>query len=116
MPAQAIVLTDSALAHLKKMRAEVGGSELLLRVGVKQGGCSGMSYTMDFESPAKVGEDDMVMSAGDQEGLRIVCDPKSLLYTLGMTLDYSSALIGGGFNFKNPNATETCGCGTSFSV
>lgn len=119
LPDQAITLSESALNHLKKMRAEVGGRELLLRVGVKQGGCSGMSYLMDFESPEKVGPDDTVMDAGtgpEAEGLKLVCDPKSLLYIFGMQLDYSTALIGGGFSFKNPNATETCGCGTSFSV
>jgi iron-sulfur cluster assembly protein len=114
-----ITLTDAALSHLKKLRAEAGGGELLLRVGVKQGGCSGMSYVMDFEAPDKVGADDTVIAAGagaDAEGLKLVTDPKSLLYLFGMTLDFSSALIGGGFGFKNPNATETCGCGTSFNV
>lgn len=119
LPSQAITLTDAALAHLKKMRAEVGGAELLLRVGVKSGGCSGMSYVMDFEAPDKVTADDTVLSAGagaDAEGLRLVCDPKSLLYLFGLQLDYSTALIGGGFKFSNPNATDTCGCGTSFSV
>jgi len=88
-------------------------------VGVKQGGCSGMSYIMDYVKPDQITADDTVMSAGegaDAAGLRLVCDPKSLLYLFGMQLDYSNALIGGGFAFKNPNATETCGCGTSFSV
>lgn len=83
MPAQAIILTDSALAHLRKLRAEAGSDELLLRVGVKQGGCSGMSYVMDFTSANKINEDDTIMAAGegaDAAGLKLVCDPKSLLY------------------------------------
>ncbi|GBF97606.1 hypothetical protein Rsub_10742 [Raphidocelis subcapitata] len=116
LPTQPINLTPTALEHLKKLRAEVGGDELLLRVG---GGCSGMSYTMDFTSSDKVSPDDTVLPAGsgpDAEGLRLVCDPKSLLYLFGLTLDFSTELIGGGFKFSNPNATETCGCNNSFSV
>jgi iron-sulfur cluster assembly protein len=73
-----------------------------------------MAYTMDFTTPDKVSPDDTVISG--EEGLRLVCDPKSLLYLFGMTLDFSAALIGGGFKFSNPNATETCGCNNSFSV
>ncbi len=73
-----------------------------------------MSYAMDFESEEKITDDDHVMSYED--GFRLVIDPKSLLYLFGMRLDFSSALIGGGFQFHNPNATESCGCGKSFGV
>ncbi|EFJ49765.1 iron-sulfur cluster assembly protein [Volvox carteri f. nagariensis] len=114
-PASAITLTAEALEQLRKLRAEHKNQEsLLLRVGVKQGGCSGLSYHMDFETQDKVSEDDHVMSYDD--GFRLVVDPKSLLYLFGMRLGYSSALIGGGFQFHNPNATDSCGCGKSFGV
>ncbi|KAK2438709.1 hypothetical protein P8452_34332 [Trifolium repens] len=110
--APAISLTDNALNHLNKMRSE-RSQDLCLRIGVKQGGCSGMSYTMDFEDRANARPDDSII---EYKGFVIVCDPKSLLFVFGMQLDYSDALIGGGFNFKNPNATQTCGCGKSFNA
>ncbi|XP_010475912.1 PREDICTED: iron-sulfur assembly protein IscA, chloroplastic isoform X1 [Camelina sativa] len=108
----AISLSDNALKHLSKMRSE-RGEDLCLRIGVKQGGCSGMSYTMDFENRANARPDD---SNIEYEGFTIVCDPKSMLFLFGMQLDYSDALIGGGFSFTNPNATQTCGCGKSFAA
>ncbi|KZV40099.1 iron-sulfur assembly protein IscA, chloroplastic [Dorcoceras hygrometricum] len=110
--APAIALTDNALKHLNKMRSD-RNEDLRLRIGVKQGGCSGLSYTMDFESKENARNDDSVI---EYDGFSIVCDPKSLLFIYGMQLDYSDALIGGGFNFKNPNATQTCGCGKSFAA
>ncbi|XP_062007786.1 iron-sulfur assembly protein IscA, chloroplastic [Rosa rugosa] len=110
--APAISLTENALKHFNKMRAE-RNEVLCLRIGVKQGGCSGMSYTMDFESKENARPDDSIM---EYNGFEIVCDPKSLLFLYGMQLDYSDALIGGGFSFKNPNATQTCGCGKSFAA
>lgn len=73
-----------------------------------------MSYAMDFESEANVQQLDNVMEYAD--GFRLVCDQKSLLYLFGMHLDYSNALIGGGFQFHNPNAANSCGCGKSFGV
>nr|MBA3921596.1 iron-sulfur cluster assembly accessory protein [Nostocaceae cyanobacterium] len=73
----------------------------------------GMSYMMDFEDPNKISDKDQVF---DYEGFKIVSDPKSLLYLYGLMLDYSDAMIGGGFQFTNPNATATCGCGKSFGV
>lgn len=110
-----IKLTEGALQHLKKLRSEVGGADLLLRVGVKQGGCSGMSYAMDFEKAENIKEgDDFIMDYSGE--FRIVCDSKSLLYLFGMSMDYSDALIGGGFKFVNPNAVDSCGCGKSFGV
>ncbi|XP_043690398.1 iron-sulfur assembly protein IscA, chloroplastic [Telopea speciosissima] len=108
----AVSLTDKALKHLNKMRSE-RNEDLCLRVGVKQGGCSGMSYTMEFEKRENARPDDSVI---EYDGFVIVCDPKSLLFMYGMQLDFSDALIGGGFLFKNPNATQTCGCGISFAA
>jgi len=109
---QGIQLSETALTHLRKLREEQG-KDLCLRVGVRNGGCSGMSYMMDFEEPDNIREDDKVF---DYDGFQIICDPKSLLYIYGLELDYSNALIGGGFQFTNPNASQTCGCGKSFGV
>ncbi|KAF8405912.1 hypothetical protein HHK36_007990 [Tetracentron sinense] len=106
----AISLTDDALKHLNKMRSEQN-EDLCLRIGVKQGGCSGMSYTMEFENRANTRPDDSII---EYNGFVIVSDPKSILFLFGMQLDFSDALISGGFSFKNPNATQTCGCGKSF--
>jgi len=89
-----------------------------LRVGVRSGGCSGMSYTMDFIGNNEITPDDKVYdySLKADQNFQVVCDPKSLLYIYGMQLDFSKELIGGGFNFVNPNASQTCGCGSSFAV
>eukprot|EP00879_Flechtneria_rotunda_P001757 GHRR01001920.1.p1 GENE.GHRR01001920.1~~GHRR01001920.1.p1 ORF type:complete len:162 (+),score=31.40 GHRR01001920.1:561-1046(+) len=114
-PQKPITLTDKALSHLRKLQQEAGSNNLMLRVGVKQGGCSGMSYVMDFEQPENVENDDYVVDY-DGGSFKLVCDPKSLLYIFGMRLDYNDALIGGGFQFHNPNATDSCGCGKSFGV
>lgn len=120
-PTEAITLTDRALSHLVKLRQERAASsdgkdqQLVFRVGVKQGGCSGMSYVMDFEQPDNIKEDDYVMEY-ESGAFKLACDSKSLLYLFGMRLDYSDALIGGGFQFNNPNAADSCGCGKSFGV
>jgi iron-sulfur cluster assembly accessory protein len=94
------------------------GQGKVLRVGVRSGGCSGMSYTMDFIDTAAIRADDERYTYKPDRGdsFDVVCDPKSLLYIYGLQLDFSTALIGGGFNFTNPNATQTCGCGSSFAV
>lgn len=107
-----IQISENALKHVLTLR-EQQGIDLCLRVGVKGGGCSGMSYTMNFEDPTNIQPNDEVY---DYDGFKVVCDPKSLLYLYGLLLDYSDALIGGGFQFTNPNASQTCGCGKSFSA
>jgi iron-sulfur cluster assembly protein len=106
-----ILMSESALKQVLALR-EQQGKDLCLRVGVRQGGCSGMSYTMDFEDVSNIRDNDEVF---DYEGFKVVCDPKSMLYLYGLMLDYSNAMIGGGFQFTNPNANQTCGCGKSFS-
>ncbi|WP_107667178.1 iron-sulfur cluster assembly accessory protein [Cyanothece sp. BG0011] len=111
-PTKGIQLTETALKHVLMLR-EQQGKDLCLRVGVRQGGCSGMSYMMDFDDPSNIGEQDEVF---DYDGFQIICDRKSLLYLYGLVLDYSNAMIGGGFEFTNPNANQTCGCGKSFGV
>ncbi len=112
-----ILITETAMTQLSRLCREQGESSLL-RVGVRSGGCSGMSYTMDFVASSEIQENDEVYEytthAGDT--FKVVCDPKSLLYIYGMQLDFSTELIGGGFNFTNPNASQTCGCGSSFAV
>ena len=112
-----ILITDTAMHQLARLCKEQG-QDKLLRVGVRSGGCSGMSYTMDFISSSDIQETDEIYEYSSVEGavFKVVSDPKSLLYIYGMQLDFSTDLIGGGFNFTNPNATQTCGCGSSFSV
>ena len=107
-----IQMTNAALKHVLSLR-EKHGKDLCMRVGVRQGGCSGLSYMMDFEDPNKIEDNDEVF---DYDGFRVVCDPKSMLYLYGLVLDYSDAMIGGGFQFTNPNANQSCGCGKSFSA
>lgn len=82
-----------------------------VRVGVKSGGCSGLSYELDFDRSQK--EDDKVFEDND---VKLIVDKKSFLYLIGTTLEYSGGLNGKGFVFNNPNAQRTCGCGESFSL
>ena len=82
-----------------------------IRVGVKSGGCSGLSYELDFDKNKE--DEDKVF---EHNGIKIVVDKKSFLYLVGTTLEYSGGLNGNGFIFKNPNASRTCGCGESFSL
>ena len=112
-----VIITESAMEQLARLCVEQGKNQVL-RVGVRSGGCSGMSYTMDFVSVKEIQTEDesYEYTAKDGSTFRVICDPKSLLYIYGMQLDFSTALIGGGFNFTNPNATQTCGCGSSFAV
>ena len=111
-PKRGIMMTDAALEQVQSLR-EKQGNDLCLRVGVRQGGCSGLSYTMDFETVDQIKDNDEVF---DYDGFKVICDPKSMLYLYGLVLDYSNDLIGGGFKFTNPNATQSCGCGSSFSA
>jgi iron-sulfur cluster assembly protein len=106
-----IDVTPSAVEEMRRLLSKQSKENWGIRVGVKGGGCSGLSYQMDIES--KPGEHDRVF---DVEGISVFCDPKSYLYLNGLTLDYSNQLIGGGFIFNNPNAVRTCSCGTSFSA
>lgn len=105
-------VTPNAVKQLMNLKQSNGKD--CLRVGVRQGGCSGMSYFMEFEDNVNV--DEKFDETTEVEGMTIVCDMKSLMYMFGMTLDFSDDLIGGGFKFFNPKATSTCGCGQSFGV
>ena len=106
-----VTLTDSAVEQLTKLIAEEQGSDALaLRVAVKPGGCSGYSYDMYFDS--EIEEDDIVKTFGS---VKVVVDAESASLIEGATLDYAGGLQGAGFHITNPNATRTCGCGSSFS-
>ena len=112
-----ILITNTAIQQISILiKNQVDKNSL--RVGVRSGGCSGMSYTMDFIGEEQINKDDKIYdySLSESISFQVVCDPKSLLYIYGMQLDFSTDLIGGGFNFSNPNASQTCGCGSSFSV
>ena len=107
-----ITMTPKAIVEVKRlMAADAGSLNAGLRVGVKGGGCSGLSYVLDFEKEPREG--DKII---EFEGVRVFLDPKSALYLKGTQLDFSDGLNGTGFNFINPNAQRTCGCGSSFAV
>jgi iron-sulfur cluster assembly protein len=107
-----IVLTDAAVKQVKQLRDTQNLPDtVFLRMGVKGGGCSGMSYMLEFDS--EVGPHDKEF---DVDGVKVVCDKKSYLYLNGTTLDYVQQGLTGGFTFVNPNAKSSCGCGTSFSA
>lgn len=109
-----ITISETALKHLKEIMKEEGISNdtHFLRVGVKGGGCSGLSYVMDFDDIRT--EHDELVEAGDD--LKVLIDKKSLLYLIGTELQFSTGLNGKGFEWVNPNASRTCGCGESFSM
>lgn len=109
-----ITVSDKALNHILQLMVESGISpdSHNLRVGVKGGGCSGLSYVMDFDDTIEK-TDEIVEVDG---GLKVVIDRKSVLYLFGTELNYSDGLNGKGFQWENPNASRTCGCGESFSL
>lgn len=106
-----ILLTQNAADEIARIRSQEKETVGVLRVSVVGGGCSGMSYKLQFESAPK--EQDKIF---EDKGVTVVVDSKSYLYLKGMTLDYKGGLNGTGFSFSNPNATKHCGCGTSFAV
>jgi iron-sulfur cluster assembly protein len=106
-------VTDSAVKRIRTVMVKEGiaPEEGGLRLGVSGGGCSGLSYVIKFDTHPR--ERDRVF---EFDGVRVFIDPKSFVYLQGMTLDYEETLMRQGFNFINPNATRSCGCGTSFSA
>lgn len=107
-----IQISESAAKRIENLKSEENhGTGHFLRVQVKKGGCSGLSYKMDFDTELK--SDDKIF---EQFNTKVVVDTSSYLYIIGMTLDYSGGLNGKGFVFNNPNATKNCGCGSSFNV
>jgi len=107
-----ITVSENAKQHaLELMRAENKPEGSFIRVGVEGGGCSGLSYKLEFDNNMKEGDQSF-----EDKGIKIVVDRKSFLYLVGTELEFSGGLNGKGFIFKNPNANRTCGCGESFSV
>jgi iron-sulfur cluster assembly protein len=108
----ALKLSDNAVKQVKELkRAQNLPENVFLRMGVKGGGCSGMSYLLEFDS--EMGPHDKEF---DIDGVKVVCDKKSYLYLNDTMLDYVQQGLTGGFTFVNPNAKSACGCGTSFSA
>ena len=108
----ALTLSEDAVKQVKELKQTQNlPDNAFLRMGVKGGGCSGMSYSLEFDS--EMGPHDREFEV---DGIKVVCDKKSYLYLNGTTLDYVKEGLQGGFTFVNPQAKSSCGCGTSFSA
>jgi iron-sulfur cluster assembly protein len=108
----AVALSEAATKQVKELKqTQKLGENVFLRMGVKGGGCSGMTYALEFDS--EIGPHDKEF---DIDGVKVVVDRKSYLYLNGTTLDYVKEGLTGGFTFVNPNSKTSCGCGTSFSA
>ena len=106
-----IKISDSARNRLLALLKNEDGNKSYVRVGVESGGCSGLSYKLDFDNNKK-DEDELI----ENNGIALLVNKKSFLYLVGTTLEFSDGLNGKGFVFNNPNASRTCGCGESFSL
>ena len=106
-----ITVTEKAKSKAIELMSVENRPDSFIRVGVDGGGCSGLTYKLEFDNQIKDGD-----KVFEDKGMRIVCDRKSFLYLVGTELDFSDGLNGKGFYFNNPNATRTCGCGESFAV
>lgn len=109
----AIEITETAAREIKTIiqQQELDAGKVRLRVGVKGGGCSGFSYLLDLTEQERDTDEKF-----DRHGITVVCDHKSYLYLNGTTIDFKDEIMGRGFVFNNPNATNTCGCGSSFTA
>jgi iron-sulfur cluster assembly accessory protein len=105
-----ITLSDTASNKVRELISQEGNDELMLRVAVRPGGCSGFSYEMFFDTEKE--SEDLTL---DYDGVKVVVDPSSAQLLTGATLDFNDGLQGAGFSINNPNAQRTCGCGQSFS-
>lgn len=108
---QPVILTENAIKEVKKLLETNNIAGAGLRVGVTGGGCAGFTYMLNFDNEVK--SDDQTYEV---EGIKVIIDMKSVLYLYGTTIDYSAGLTGGGFKFINPQAKESCGCGSSFTA
>ena len=105
-------LTAQAAQEVKRLIEREQKPNMGLRIGVKGGGCSGMTYVLSLDEATPKQYDEMF----EQEGIKVLVDAKSHLYLDGTTVDFKNALMGGGFEFSNPLAKKSCGCGTSFNA
>jgi len=123
----AVTITETAAKEIATIvrQQDLDAGAIRLRVGVKGGGCSGFSYLLDLTETVRDSDEqwdfDYELAKADGDGtepfkLRVVCDPKSLLYLNGTEIDFKDEIMGRGFVFNNPNATSSCGCGSSFSA
>lgn len=108
-----IQISDAAKQRVESILSSEGkGEDYFVRVAVKSGGCSGLSYDLQFDNNLDPAQDDVF----EDNGMKLVADKRSVLYLFGTMLDFSGGLNGKGFEFKNPNASRTCSCGESFSI
>ena len=106
-----IKLSDNAANRIKQMMSAADKSTIAVRVGVKSGGCAGLSYVMEYAKEIKPNEEII-----EDKGVKVLIDPKAIMYLLGTEMDYKKEQFSSQFVFKNPNETERCGCGESFKV
>lgn len=108
-----ILLSETAAREIKTIigQQELDAEKVCLRVGVKGGGCSGFSYLLDLTEQSRDTDEQF-----EANGIKVICDPKSYLYLNGTSIDFKDEVMGRGFVFNNPNATNTCGCGSSFQA
>ena len=111
MSGQIIKLSDNAAKRIKQIMSKAENSPIGVRVGVKSGGCAGMSYVMEYANEIKHNEEII-----EEKGEKVFIDPKAIMYLLGTEMDYKKEKFSSKFVFKNPNETERCGCGESFKV
>jgi iron-sulfur cluster assembly protein len=109
-----ISISDRAIRRIDEIRTEQNvPKDAFLKVGVVSGGCSGLTYDLDFDSDVEPQENDKIF---ELNGMKVLVDMRSFLYLAGTELDYTDGLEGEGFHFHNPNASRTCSCGESFSI
>ena len=111
MNKQIIKLSDKAVNRIKEIMSQAQNSTIGVRVGVKSGGCAGMSYVMEYAKEVKPNEEII-----EDKGVKVLIDPKAIMYLLGTEMDYKKEKFSSQFVFKNPNETERCGCGESFKI
>ena len=111
MSEQIIKLSDNAVSRIKEIMSKAENSTIGVRVGVKSGGCAGMSYILEYAKDIKPNEEVI-----ENKGVKVLIDPKAVLYLLGTEMDYKKNQFSSSFVFNNPNETERCGCGESFKT
>tara|TARA_Y100001970_G_scaffold260521_1_gene342698 strand:+ start:380 stop:715 length:336 start_codon:yes stop_codon:yes gene_type:complete len=111
MSEKIIKLSDKAVSRIKEIMSQAQSSTIGVRVGVKSGGCAGMSYIMEYATNIKPNEEVI-----EDKGVKVFIDPKAIMYLLGTEMDYKKDKFSSQFIFKNPNETERCGCGESFKI